>query len=252
MNDILATFFLVFCRISSFMVISPGFSLKQAPNLLKGLLSLSFSVTVFSSLQKIVVFQNLFIISLQSFKEILVGMALGFIVQLVFSAIEMAGQIIDFQVGFSMGSVYDPGVGIQGSNYGRLYYWLALAVFFFTDMHHLVIDNLIQSFSIIPITEMSMHGNTVEGMMILFVEVFKISILLAAPVVLVALVTDCVLGIISRSVPQINVLMLGMPMKILISFFFVLLFMPNLIESIQKVLPDISRYLNEFMESLVR
>ncbi|MBO0419203.1 flagellar biosynthetic protein FliR [Vagococcus fluvialis] len=252
MNDILATFFLVFCRISSFMVISPGFSLKQAPNLLKGLLSLSFSVTVFSSLQKIVVFQNLFIFSLQSFKEILVGMALGFIVQLVFSAIEMAGQIIDFQVGFSMGSVYDPGVGIQGSNYGRLYYWLALAVFFFTDMHHLVIDNLIQSFSIIPITEMSMHGNTVEGMMILFVEVFKISILLAAPVVLVALVTDCVLGIISRSVPQINVLMLGMPMKILISFFFVLLFMPNLIESIQKVLPDISRYLNEFMESLVR
>lgn len=252
MNDILATFFLLFCRISSFMVISPGFSLKQAPNLLKGLLSLSFSVTVFSSLQKIVVFQNLFIFSLQSFKEILVGMALGFIVQLVFSAIEMAGQIIDFQVGFSMGSVYDPGVGIQGSNYGRLYYWLALAVFFFTDMHHLVIDNLIQSFSIIPITEMSMHGNTVEGMMILFVEVFKISILLAAPVVLVALVTDCVLGIISRSVPQINVLMLGMPMKILISFFFVLLFMPNLIESIQKVLPDISRYLNEFMESLVR
>lgn len=252
MNDILATFFLVFCRISSFMVISPGFSLKQAPNLLKRLLSLSFSVTVFSSLQKIVVFQNLFIFSLQSFKEILVGMALGFIVQLVFSAIEMAGQIIDFQVGFSMGSVYDPGVGIQGSNYGRLYYWLALAVFFFTDMHHLVIDNLIQSFSIIPITEMSMHGNTVEGMMILFVEVFKISILLAAPVVLVALVTDCVLGIISRSVPQINVLMLGMPMKILISFFFVLLFMPNLIESIQKVLPDISRYLNEFMESLVR
>lgn len=252
MNDILATFFLVFCRISSFMVISPGFSLKQAPNFLKGLLSLSFSVTVFSSLQKIVVFQNLFIFSLQSFKEILVGMALGFIVQLVFSAIEMAGQIIDFQVGFSMGSVYDPGVGIQGSNYGRLYYWLALAVFFFTDMHHLVIDNLIQSFSIIPITEMSMHGNTVEGMMILFVEVFKISILLAAPVVLVALVTDCVLGIISRSVPQINVLMLGMPMKILISFFFVLLFMPNLIESIQKVLPDISRYLNEFMESLVR
>ena len=197
MNDILATFFLVFCRISSFMVISPGFSLKQAPNLLKGLLSLSFSVTVFSSLQKIVVFQNLFIFSLQSFREILVGMALGFIVQLVFSAIEMAGQIIDFQVGFSMGSVYDPGVGIQGSNYGRLYYWLALAVFFFTDMHHLVIDNLIQSFSIIPITEMSMHGNTVEGMMILFVEVFKISILLAAPVVLVALVTDCVLGIIS-------------------------------------------------------
>lgn len=252
MNDILATFFLVFCRISSFMVISPGFSLKQAPNLLKGLLSLSFSVTVFSSLQKIVVFQNLFIFSLQSFKEILVGMTLGFIVQLVFSAIEMAGQIIDFQVGFSMGSVYDPGVGIQGSNYGRLYYWLALAVFFFTDMHHLVIDNLIQSFSIIPITEMSMHGNTVEGMMILFVEVFKISILLAAPVVLVALVTDCVLGIISRSVPQINVLMLGMPMKILISFFFVLLFMPKLIESIQKVLPDISRYLNEFMESLVR
>ncbi|MEG0254319.1 flagellar biosynthetic protein FliR [Vagococcus sp.] len=252
MSDAIITFLLIFCRISSFMVISPGFSLKQTPVLLKGLLSLSFSLSVFSVLPETIAMDNLYLLLFFIVKEVLVGLAIGFIVQLIFSGIEMAGQIIDFQVGFSMGSVFDPGVGIQGSNYGRLYYWLALSLFFVTDMHHVVIENLLHSFDVVPITHAVLKGTTVDGIIMLFVEVFQIAILLAAPVVLVALVTDCVLGIISRSVPQINVLMIGMPMKILISFFFMLLFLPNLVQSVSGVFPTIDRYMKEFIEALVR
>ncbi|MDT2815865.1 flagellar biosynthetic protein FliR [Vagococcus carniphilus] len=252
MNDALVTFLLIFCRITSFMVISPGFSLKQAPKLMKALLSIAFSLSVFSVISEKVVIESVYLLLFYVVKEILVGLAIGFIVQLIFSGIEMAGQIVDFQVGFSMGSVFDPGVGIQGSNYGRLYYWLALSLFFFSDMHHLVIENLLNSFEVVPITEAVLKGTTVDGIILLFVEVFKIAVLLAAPVVLVALVTDCVLGIISRSVPQINVLMLGMPMKILISFLFMLLFLPNLIQSISNVFPTIDRYMKEFIDALVR
>lgn len=252
MNDAVITFLLVFCRISSFMVISPGFSLKQTPVLLKGLLSLSFSLSVFSVLPEKIMIANLYLLLFFIIKEILVGLAIGFIVQLIFSGIEMAGQIIDFQVGFSMGSVFDPGVGIQGSNYGRLYYWIALSLFFVTDMHHIVIESLLNSFDVVPVTQAVLKGTTVDGIILLFAEVFKIAILLAAPVVLVALVTDCVLGIISRSVPQINVLMIGMPMKIIISFFFMLLFLPNMVQSVIDVFPTVDRFMKEFIEALVR
>lgn len=252
MNPILITFILIFARISSFMITAPGFSLKQAPIVLKIGLSFFASVIVYSMIPEKIIVGNMLILIILIIKEILLGIALGYVVQLIFSSVEMAGQFIDFQVGFSMGSVYDPSVGIQASNYGRLYYWIALILFFISDMHHLVLQNLIKSFEMVPITQATLNGTTVEGMVLLFVKMFEISFMLAAPVVLVAFVTDCVLGIVSRSVPQINVLMLGMPMKILISFFFVLLFLPNLIQLVINLFPDINRYMKEFLDSLVR
>lgn len=252
MNSILITFILIFARISSFMVTSPGFSLKQAPIVLKVGLSFFLSVIVYSMIPEKVGAANLIIFSFLVIKEILVGIALGFVVQLIFSSIEMAGQLIDFQVGFSMGSVYDPSVGIQASNYGRLYYWIALVLFFLSDMHHIVLQNLINSFQMVPLNEAGFIGNTVEGIIRLFIEMFQVSFMLAAPVVLVAFVTDCVLGIVSRSVPQINVLMLGMPMKILVSFIFILLFLPNFMQLVTNIFPEIDRYMKEFLDSLVR
>ncbi len=252
MNSILITFILIFARISSFMVTSPGFSLKQAPIVLKVGLSFFLSVIVYSMTPEKVGAANLIIFSFLVIKEILVGIALGFVVQLIFSSIEMAGQLIDFQVGFSMGSVYDPSVGIQASNYGRLYYWIALVLFFLSDMHHIVLQNLINSFQMVPLNEAGFMGNTVEGIIRLFIEMFQVSFMLAAPVVLVAFVTDCVLGIVSRSVPQINVLMLGMPMKILVSFIFILLFLPNFMQLVTNIFPEIDRYMKEFLDSLVR
>lgn len=252
MNSILITFILIFARISSFMVTSPGFSLKQAPIVLKVGLSFFLSVIVYSMTPEKIGAANLIIFSFLVIKEILVGIALGFVVQLIFSSIEMAGQLIDFQVGFSMGSVYDPSVGIQASNYGRLYYWIALVLFFLSDMHHIVLQNLINSFQMVPLNEAGFIGNTVEGIIRLFIEMFQVSFMLAAPVVLVAFVTDCVLGIVSRSVPQINVLMLGMPMKILVSFIFILLFLPNFMQLVTNIFPEIDRYMKEFLDSLVR
>lgn len=83
-----------------------------------------------------------------------------------------------------------------------------------------------------------------------FSAVFKIALGLGAPMMIVALISDIVLGIISKSVPQINVLMLGMPLKILVSFFFMLLLLPNVVQSISKVMPLISQYLEGFVKSL--
>ena len=252
MNSELITFILVFARIASFMVTAPGFSLKQAPTMLKIGLSFFTSLIVFASLPEMAAAGNLVIFTFLVIKEVLVGIALGFVVQLIFSAVEMAGQFIDFQVGFSMGSVYDPSVGIQASNYGRMYYWMALALFFLSDMHHIVLTNLLNSFEMVPLTESTLEGTTIDGMVWLFVKMFEVSFMLAAPVVLVAFITDCVLGIVSRSVPQINVLMLGMPMKILISFFFLLLFLPNFMQLVNNLFPEMDLYMKEFLDSIAR
>lgn len=251
MTDWLFHFLLVFSRITAFVVIAPGFSFKRMPVVTKVVISLGLTLTMSQIfLQPIELPQSDWLIYFFLIREILLGLAMGFIVELMFMAIEMAGQMVDFQVGFSMGMAFDPSLGIQASNYGRLYHWLALAVFFSLDYHHLLISKLLESFTIIPVGQVQISGSTIEGVIRLLGESFKLAFVIAAPMLLVALIIDILLGIISRSVSQINVLMLGLPLKIFATFVFMLFFIPNLIHQIEKTLPIIIRYLMEFLTSL--
>ena len=214
---------LIFIRITSFIVICPGFSLKAMPNIFKIGLASTFTFIAYVMTPQIDFIDSMWLFAFIVIKEALFGLCLGFVTDVVISAMEMAGSLIDFQAGFSMGAVFDPSTGIRASNYGRLYYWLALSVFFILDMHHKVIESLLDSFRYVPLGSMVFNGNIVYAVLKIFSRIFELSINLAAPIIVVALVTDVVLGVISRTVPQINVLILGMPLKILISFFIVML-----------------------------
>ncbi len=78
--------------------------------------------------QLLVIYYIFFILVI---KETLFGLAIGYVTQLIYGIMEIAGQLIDFQVGFSMASVYDPSLGRNASNYGKMYYWLSICVFFY-------------------------------------------------------------------------------------------------------------------------
>ena len=246
----LITYLLIFTRITSFIVISPGFSFKSMPIYAKVLIALALTLGVSTGVPLITVEMNQLVLVFYLVREVLVGLAMGFISQLVFSAIEIAGQLIDFQVGFSMAAMFDPATGVQASNYGRLAYWLSLAIFFFSDMHLVMIESLLASFNVLPIGVAQLTSQSLTGTMEVFVEIFRIALGLAAPLMIVALITDIVLGIISRSVPQINVLMLGMPLKILASFFFMILLLPVFVGNIARLMPLMSEYVTEFVKSL--
>lgn len=238
---------LILIRITAFVVLCPGFSFKGLPNTVKIALSFSLSIIVYFALPDIEIIGGLLQFFLLTIRETLFGLALGYISQLIYGIMEIAGQLIDFQVGFSMGSVYDPSLGATASNYGKTYYWLSISIFFLLDIHHRVIDALIKSFEYVPITTASFQGLTVLNIINLFSRVFELALNLAAPIIIVVLVTDVVLGIISKTVPQINVLMLGMPMKSMISFFITMLMLSWLMKSIGNGLYLIPEYLENFI-----
>lgn len=246
----LQQFFLIFVRIAAFIVICPGFSFAGMPNLIKVTLSFGISLVVFpmtSALQEEI---STILVGLLVIKEGLVGFALGFICKLFFSAVEMAGKLVDFQVGFSMGETFDPSLGVNVSNYGKVYYWMSMAVFFLTDLHHVVIQALIRSFRYIPLEEAALGNFGIEGMITLFSMMFKTGLSLAAPLIIVALISEIVLALISRSVPQINVLILGMPLKVIVSLVFTLIFLTPLMGSVKESLTKMVYYMNQFMQSL--
>ena len=242
---------LILLRITSFIVVSPGFSFRSLPNTVKIAISFAFTVTVYSITPSLGIIDSLFLFLVLSIQEVLIGLALGFITKLIFASIEIAGQFMDFQAGFSMASVFDPTMGIQASHYGRLYYWMSICIFFILDLHHHLIRALIMTFEYIPISMIDFSGYNVKFIVDLFVYIFEIGFNLAAPILIVVLITDMVMGIISRTVPQINVLMLGMPLKSMISFVFILFLLTwimNKVGSILYLMPD---YLRGFMELFI-
>lgn len=243
-------FLLVFIRITTFIVICPAFSMKSVPAMMKIALSMGLTMAVFTALPPLEANLSNWTFIGWIVKEMLVGFSFGYITQLYFTAIEMAGKLVDFQVGFSMGEVYDPSLGVSVSYYGRIYYWISICLFFMTNLHHQLLRGLVQSYQLVPVSQTSFGQFGTEGMVNLFGEVFGIALQLAVPLMIVALLSEVVLSLLSRTVPQINVLVLGMPLKVIVSLVFFLLFLRPLIQNIGNILPEMIKYTNEWLRSL--
>lgn len=240
---------LVFIRILSFMVVCPVFSHRGVPMMAKAVLAGSLLIGSWPYVEVTETVYPLFIFGLISVKEVLLGLTMGYLTQLVFTGVEMAGQLVDFQVGFSMGQAFDPNFQIMSSQYGKAYYWMSLAIVFVLDLHHHLINGVVTSFRLIPLGAFPIEGTTVDGIVQLFVGTFEMALNLGAPLIVAVLVIDVVLGVISRAVPSINVLMLGMPFKNMVSFVIFLMVLPNTVSYLGKKLPQALLFLQEFLES---
>lgn len=241
---------LIVLRITAFIVICPGFSFKGLPNIFKVGISFSVGIIVYSLVPDLSLGGDFYLIIPMAIKEVLLGLSMGYITQLVFGVMEIAGHFIDFQVGFSMGNVYDPSMGRSASNYGKLLNWLSLTVFFMLNMHHYMIDALIRSFEYIPLNSLELGDIGVQSIVSLFSHVFELGFNLAIPIIIVVLTTDIVLGIISRTVPQINVLMLGMPMKSMISFVLFMVISSWILNSIGDIINLMPGFIDGFINSM--
>ncbi|MFT8406985.1 MAG: flagellar biosynthetic protein FliR [Liquorilactobacillus sp.] len=240
---------LLLCRIMSFIAIAPVFSQKAFPNLAKLILGFSLIVATYpeiTSFQKV----DALVFLLLAFKEILVGLAMGYLSQLVFSAVTIAGQMIDFQVGFSIAQAYDSTFQILSSQFGRMYYWLAVAIFFMMNLHQQLIKGVLESFKLINLTGGVADGATIQGVVRLFSQTIIMAIELAAPLVVAMMVVNILLGIISRAIPQVNVLMLSLSLQAGLSFLLILLILPNLVDFFEQSLPYSITDMMEFVKSL--
>ena len=238
---------LIFMRIASFMVICPGYSFKGIPNILKVAISGVVTIFIYMALPEMPANVEILEFAFLAIKETIFGISIGFVTLMIFSTIEMAGNLIDFQVGFSMGSVYDPAMGTQASNYGRTYYWIGIAIFFLLDMHQLVLEMVIRSYEFVPIGSANIIQFNPKAIVVIFAKVFELSINLAAPVIITVLITDVVLGLISRTVPQINVFMLGMPMKSMVSFLVLMVSISWVMNSVGSIIETIPKYIEGVM-----
>ncbi|NPV49066.1 MAG: flagellar biosynthetic protein FliR [Armatimonadetes bacterium] len=146
--------------------------------------------------------------------ELAVGVALGFCLSCLLEAARLAGELADFQIGFNAGELYDPVAGGTNSILGRLWYLAAVLFFFQLDGHHWLIGGLARSYVVCPVGEVVLqrHWGLLAGQVLQ--SSFALGLRLAAPLVAALIMADFTLGLVSRGMPQMNVLFVGMPAKI--------------------------------------
>lgn len=148
--------------------------------------------------------------------EAVAGLTLGFITNLCFMAIRIAGNLMDFQIGFSMMTMFDPNTSSNTTLMEHLLYWFSIVVFFIVDGHHMLIKALMESFSVIKLGNFFLSQGSINLIIRVFIEYFGIALKIAIPIVLIIFITDLTLGLIARTIPQLNIMILGLPIKILL------------------------------------
>lgn len=236
--------FLCFLRLVTFFYIVNIFYPKGTPKKLKACLGIIISLCVVSHIDTSVVLgiSNNFMLIISIVNEIITGIILGFIVNIVFECIQMAGAFIDQQIGLSMMSVLNPTTNTNSTFLGSLSYYISAVIFFITDSHHVLIKCLLASFDIITVGNTIMLQDSFYVLLQSFIKFFVIGVRICLPIVLIALITDITLSLISRTVPTINVMILGMPIRIVVGIVSFTIFLPvfcKLIVSAFGMIPDV-------------
>jgi flagellar biosynthetic protein FliR len=175
-------------------------------------------------------------------RELATGLALGFMAGLVFSAVQVAGHLIDMETGFGIVNVLDPNLGQPAPVVGTFLYLLAMLVFLSLNGHHLLLVALSDSFQVVPVDSARWGEATLRALLDATGEMFWIALRIALPVVGALFVGSVALGLVARSVPQLNIFVVGLPAKLAGGLLLLALAMPTYVLMVRALAEDSHRH----------
>lgn len=147
-------------------------------------------------------------------QQILIGIAIGFTMRIVFAAVEAAGEIIGLQMGLGFASFFDPQSAGQTLVVARFFNMLAVLVFLAINAHLLLLGVLVESFQGLPIGTQLLSGGGFYSIASFGATIFAVGLQLALPIIAILLMTNLALGILTRSAPQLNIFAIGFPITL--------------------------------------
>jgi len=220
-------FLFIFGRLSGLFLSAPILSSRQVPGRVKILIIalLSAVMAYFIPVSCVAdVSPGYFIAAL--LVEVAVGYTIGFVAYVVFAAIQLAGQVMDMQMGFAIINVVDPQSGVQIPLMGNLIQVMALLIYLAMDGHHYLLQAIFQSYEVIPVLGLNLDASFFDMLMKIAAYMFVIAVKLAAPVVVAVLTSDIAMGFVARTVPQMNVFIVGLPLKIFMGLIMLFILLP--------------------------
>ncbi|MCT4613025.1 MAG: flagellar biosynthetic protein FliR [Clostridia bacterium] len=243
---------MVFLRIIGFFITVPVFGGRNMPVYAKIGASFIISMIIMSTIPVTDKFGELNIMAYGYYgvKEILIGMIIGYLVYLLFSIVLLAGYLIDFNIGFTMASMFDPLSESQATITENLYYFLILMTMLITNGHHMLIRTIVYSYRVIPVGESIMTQNAAMNIVMLMQTMFIIAIKVAAPVMAVIMVVNVAMGILQKTAPQFNIFVVGMPLKVIIGLFILFAIMQVVPQSYRMIEVEMQKSVFRFIKDV--
>jgi len=186
-----------------------------------------------------------------AFHEVALGLFLGFVVQFLIWAVQFAGQMVGFQMGFGIVSVIDPESGQQLSLIARYKALVALILFIVLDGHHLLLEALVYSFEILPAGSVLLSRLLFDEILRLSARIFVLGLMIGAPMMAALLLSEMGMGIVARTVPQMNIFIVGFPLKISVGLAMLALVLPYLVVFFDSRLQELARGLSDLLGRLM-
>jgi flagellar biosynthesis protein FliR len=223
-------FLLVFMRMSGMFIFNPILGRENMPMLLRAALGFICALVVTPTLAGVTVQINgvvQFIV--MSLGELFIGLATGVVVSIILYVVQLAGELIDMQMGLTMAKMYDPHTGVNMPLLGNFFNIIMVLCFFASDAHLSLISFITDSFhlispgAVVP-TQQSMHFIVSMGK-----DYFELGLRMAMPVVAIEVICQISIGMLMRAVPAINVFSIGMHLTALVGLIIVLLTMTSIV-----------------------
>ncbi len=236
---LLASFIWPFFRLGGMFVTIPIFSIKAVTFKIRVIAALLITWTVIPVLPdmpSIEIFSyNGFLVSLQ---QIMIGITTGFILQMVFAVMLVAGQAIAYSMGLGFASLVDPATGIQVPVVAQIFVVTSSLLFLSVDGHLLLIEMLAESFYTLPVAELGLSKADYWKVIIWSSHIFAAGVLLSLPVMVAILLVNVSFGVASRAAPQLQIFGVGFPITILLGMVLIWLMLAEILDGFLVVLSD--------------
>lgn len=223
-------FLLVFLRVTAIVMSLPIFSGNNVPNMFKAGLSIAVALALFPVIDLTVLpeMTGWIFLTLGVTSEVLLGLSVGLAIRLIMAGIQMAGQVSGYQMGLAIANIMDPATSMQTPILAQAFNLMAMLIFLAIDAHHWFFRALADSFAIIPPFEFVLSDSFIGYLMEMAGTMFIIALKIGAPVIVVLILTSVSFGLMARTVPQMNIFIVAMPLKIVVGLLFVVFSLPYL------------------------
>jgi flagellar biosynthetic protein FliR len=220
-----AAFLLTFARVGAMTMLLPGIGEMNVPARVRLTMALVLTAILLPAHQKAYAIDLKAIgpVLLVLFQELLVGAVLGLTARLAISCLQVAGSVVAQQLGLGFVTAVDPTQNQQGVIVGNFLSVLGITLIFATDLHHLVIAAMNDSYTIFQPGEIPLVGDVAQHVTRIIATSFRIGIQLSAPFLVFGLLFNLGLGLLSRLMPQMQVFFIGLPLSILLGFLLLVL-----------------------------
>jgi flagellar biosynthetic protein FliR len=231
---------LIMARIGGLVVFAPFFSNSAIPVKARALLTAAITIMILPFAgADLPMPQDLGTMVAAMIGEMLIGMLMGLIISMIFAGLQLAGLIIDQQMGIGMAQVFDPMFEEETSVLSQFYFWLAMIVFLTIRGHILLLGAMVKSIETLPPGQFVVTENVVGELFKIMTVSFVIAIQVSAPLLLAVLLTTLAMGFVARTVPQLNILSVGFSIRQLLGSVLVIVCLVPVIEIFRRSLDTV-------------